>query len=402
MGFPIVKADPSLGNMLGGAIAQGIGQFSESFEQGLSTQLNQMLEYKKNATAASNFSDYLGLKGDAKKNFIGTFSGIPAKDQLGAFQKLMEAQALQQYLGQGMNQGIGQETPQGFMQQQNPHGMGQGIMSGLGSSQEPLDPAIQDAEQPLVGGPSTQQQAAPKRQAAKPQVAGFEFEPEELDILRRPKPVPPIGGLQKAAELQDKQLRENRERLDKYSSDYSDVTKLRQNVNDLKEASRIINKVDPSVARKLALAILEDNESSVATLLKTADEQKLFSLLRDSIKAKQEGGSNPSTRELMISLRGIPDIKNKKEANQAIVSRLLHNAETNLGKAELINGIRSKNPSADPDRVKELVESKIEKKFGKGVFQTEETIRIETKDGRKGSIPKSNLKKALKEGAKQI
>ncbi len=386
MGFPVIKADRSFGATLGNAIGQG---FSGGFQEGLSAQLNNMLEQKQNTIAASNFSEYLGLKGDAKRNFIGTFSGIPAKDQLGAFQKIMEAQALQQYLGQGFPQ---QQAPQAPMQR----------LDGLGGQQQPLDPAIQDAEQPIVGGPTTEQESDNQQRAAKPQVAGFEFDPEELDILRRAKSVPPIGGLQKAAELQDKQLRENRERLDKYAADYSDVTKLRQNVNDLKEATRIINKVEPSTVRKFALAILEDNESSVSNLLKTADEQKLFSLLRDSIKAKQEGGSNPSTRELMISLRGIPDIKNKKEANQAIVSRLLHNAETNLGKAELINGIRSKNPSADPDRVKELVESKVEKKFGKGAFENNETVRIETPDGRKGTIPKAKLKQALKDGAKQI
>lgn len=386
MGFPIVPADPSFGASLGSAIGQGFGG---GFQQGLSSQLNSMLERKQNAQAASNFSDYLGLKGNAKKNFIGTFSGIPADNQMGAFQKLIEAQALQQYLGQQM-QGQEEEMPEQ-----------QGIIPGVQqAAQSQLEPAIQEAEQPVIGGPMTEQQAQPR--APKPQIAGFDFEPDELDILRREKTVPPIGGLQKAAELQDKQLRENRERLDKYAADYSDVTKLRQNVNDLKEASRIIHKMEPSTVRKLALAVLEDNESSVATLLKTADEQKLFSLLRDSIKAKQEGGSNPSTRELMISLRGIPDIKNKREANEAIVGRLLHNAQTNLGKGELIQGIRSKNPSANPDRVKEIVEGKVGQKYGQGAFADNETVRIETPDGRKGTIPKSKLKQAIKDGAKQI
>lgn len=383
MGIPILPPDSNFGASLGAAIGQGFGG---GFSEGLSTRLNQMLEQKQNLQTANGLADYMGLQGDKRSNFLNAFGNIPSKDQVGALQKMAEAQALQQYYQSQMSDLLG----------------GLGMVGGEDVSMNEMSMQDRLGQPPEIEESEVNVQQPEPQQRSKPKIAGFEFEPNELDVLKRKTAPPAIGGLTQQAKLEADQLRENRAEIGKYAKDYEDVSELQKNLNDLKEAQRIIHKMNPSFVRKLAVSILDDNESSVSNLIKTADEQRLFSLLRQALRPKDIGGSNPSTREVLIAMNSIPNITNKKEANEYIIKNMIANAEKNLDKGRLIQGIRSKNPSADPERFKEIVETKISEKYGQGPFEAEETVTVQLPDGRTGQIPKSNLQEALKRGAKQV
>lgn len=92
----ILPAAPSFSSQLGEQLGAGLGL-------GLAGGLNRMLENKKNQRSAESLANQLGLKDESKSSFVGTFGNIPAKDQFSAFEQMMTAQILGQYL-QGQQQ----------------------------------------------------------------------------------------------------------------------------------------------------------------------------------------------------------------------------------------------------------------------------------------------------------
>jgi len=171
--------------------------------------------------------------------------------------------------------------------------------------------------------------------------------------------------LAKQAEIEDKTLRENRKEIGQYSKPYENVSDLQSNLKKLEQAKKIIESEDFNVStfRKAITGIAEGKESPVAELFKTPAQQKLFSLLRESLRPKDIGGSNPSTREVLIALSALPSYLKGKEANEFIINKMIDIAKQNLDKGRLINGLRRTNDSLNPSDFKDIVESKISQKY---------------------------------------
>jgi hypothetical protein len=139
---------------------------------------------------------------------------------------------------------------------------------------------------------------------------------------------------------------ENQKQVNKFSQDqrmkdvdairkdikpYTNTEELSKNVKDLERVVELIDSgkvsLDDNYMRNFAGALLGDSRYPVLQeLLKTPEQQELFSLTRKSLKPKQEGGSNPSTKEVLLSISSIPNPYKGKRANRFIAENLLNEA----------------------------------------------------------------------------
>jgi hypothetical protein len=167
-----------------------------------------------------------------------------------------------------------------------------------------------------------------------------------------------------SAEIKAKS-KENRTEIKEYSKPYEDITKLQSNFNKLKEAQNLIENnrvsVDENWVRGAVAGILEGEDSPLAEFAKTADQQKLWYLLKDALKPKEIGGSNPSTKEVLLSRSALPSIYNKKEANAYIIQNLLDEAEATLFKADKIKNLRAEKPDESAGNFKKSIEDEASK-----------------------------------------
>ncbi len=350
----VLEGVPSFGARIGQGLGAGIGE-------GITQRLQQYHEQNSNLSSANSLAKQLNIPEGQRSNFVNSFKNIPAKEQLGQFEKLMMAQVYGNYLSQGQRQPEFSNEPR------------------LG---------VQDA-------PAQMQQA--QQIPPKPKIGGFDFEQDELKKLQRKPVTPPFGPFQKQAELEDKSLRENRKEIAQYSKPFENVSELQSNVKKLQEAKNIIESEDFNVSkfRKGITGILEGEESPVAELFKTPAQQKLFALLRDSLKPKDIGGSNPSTREVLIAMSAIPSYLKGKEANKYIIDKMIEAAEQNLDKGMLISGLRKYNDSASPSDFKDAIESKISKKYDQKPVESQESAPTAIN-------PKTGQKLILRDGKWQL
>lgn len=148
-------------------------------------------------------------------------------------------------------------------------------------------------------------------------------------------------------------MKEQRSEIAKAAEPYSNSGQLSKNVRDLRQAAHLIkNKrvsFDENVVRTIGAALAEGKDSAVAELIKTPDQQKLFSLLRSQLKTKQEGGSNPSQREVLLSLTAIPSYLKTQEANEFLVENLLDEAELAEIRGQIQNQVRKNRDLTYPE-----------------------------------------------------
>lgn len=157
--------------------------------------------------------------------------------------------------------------------------------------------------------------------------------------------------------------KEDRGRIREYSKPYENIEPLRKNLSDLEQAKKLILSdnvsFDENVFRGIVSAALEaKGKGEVAELLKTPAQQKLFSLLKNSLKTKEVGGSNPSTREVLIAMSAIPSNLKGKEANLYIVDNMINDAKVNYEKGRIINQL-SNNPNLRYGEFLEKVNSHV-------------------------------------------
>jgi hypothetical protein len=163
--------------------------------------------------------------------------------------------------------------------------------------------------------------------------------------------------------LSHEQKKENRAEITKAFAPYSDLGSIDKLEKDLEEAEDLIlNKnvsFDTNILGSALAAIAEGKESGVADLFKTKDQQKLFSVLRSSLKPKTEGGSNPSTREVLLSMSAIPSYMKSKEANAYIVGNLLEDVRLNKIRSKIMNNLR-KDPNITAPEFYEQVHQQMQ------------------------------------------
>jgi hypothetical protein len=140
--------------------------------------------------------------------------------------------------------------------------------------------------------------------------------------------------------------KEYRDQIVKYSEPYQDINKIETGVNKLKEAQKLIQSgrvsLDDNWVRNVVSGFLEGHESPLAEVAKTPEQQKLWYLLKDSLKSKEVGGSNPSTKEVLLSKTALPGDMKSQDANEYIIGNMLQNSENELFKAKTIRTERGK------------------------------------------------------------
>jgi hypothetical protein len=225
------------------------------------------------------------------------------------------------------------------------------------------------------------------------------------------------------ANLQEQSKRgaEDREEIRKFQEPYKDVSQIRKNRNDLVEAKKILEspKFGQGFLRKVGIALAEGKgEGEIAKLLKTPEEQRLFHLLRPSLKTKEVGGSNPSTREVLISLSALPSLYNDPEANQFIIDNMINDADTALDMGTTISKLRQSNPNISFADFSNQVNSQVgerqearQKEFSQSSMERTAKSAIQNlpispgkvwmmlPDGTPGQVDRSNVNQAISDGA---
>lgn len=219
------------------------------------------------------------------------------------------------------------------------------------------------SDRPLAG------EAPEKRsptEEEKIKISGFEFSPEELPS--KMKDIPPVGPLAAAAKMQKEERREFRKEINEYAKPYQDISELKKNKDYAEQARDLIynGDVGNSFMRKAAIILAEGKTGqwigeNLKKLATTADEQKLSALMMKFARPKDIGGSNPSTREVLIALERNPDILNHPDANKFLIDEMLRYSDIDYKKGQLIAGLKKYDPYMNSDVFKDLVESKISK-----------------------------------------
>lgn len=217
---------------------------------------------------------------------------------------------------------------------------------------------------------------------------------------------------------EDAQIRkEERAEIRKYSEPYLDLQSLKSGVNKLDKAKDlIVNRkvsLDENQFRGLVNAILEDQDySALAQYFKTDEQKQLYALMKDSFKTKEIGGSNPSTKEVLLTLATLPSERMGRGANIALINTLREDAIGRLAKGEAVAEIRKEGKRYNFGEFKDLVESASEQKLGplrkeherenikaqyyhriEGRSPPEGHVWAVSADGQIGSIPVSQIKK---------
>lgn len=230
----------------------------------------------------------------------------------------------------------------------------------------------------------------------------------------------------KSTQKENQEIRKEwRQDIRKYSEPYQDTVKLQSNLSKLKEAQRLIEtgkvSLNENWFRNAISAILEDKDSSVSDLIKTKETQQLWYLLRDSLKPKEIGGSNPSTKEVMLAKSSLPGPNKGQAANEYMIQIMVDDAEANLYRAKMILSAEKKaGPISSDDFKKEIEEATslfLEEKQqdSRNKFKQREAEElVKTRIPRNGckwvmdpqgiprEVPISQLKRALQNGGKLL
>jgi hypothetical protein len=228
------------------------------------------------------------------------------------------------------------------------------------NGQPPQQPSsVNNPQQPPSGGLAPQNipqgvappigQQQPAQEDLNPQSPTEQLQNERNQLINETKKAgsknPYLAGEGKAAEyklkyldkIEDEWVQENK----KFGEPYSDLGSLRRNKQKLESVKELLKNenfsLDKNIFRNGITAILSDEFDTFAELLKTPGEKKAWSLLRDALRPKELGGSNPSTKEVLLAKSTLPSGLNDTETNEYILDNLILDADKNIKTAEAIN-----------------------------------------------------------------
>lgn len=188
--------------------------------------------------------------------------------------------------------------------------------------------------------------------------------------------------------------KENRDEIRNYAEPYNNIQSLEKNVRNMEKAEDIILNsdefsFDESILRTALGAIAEDKgKDTIANLFKTRAQQKMFSLMYDSLKPKELGGSNPSTKEVLLAMSKQPTPYKGKAANAFIVGNMLNSAKVELAKGQAILEARAEHPE-DFSEFQQSVNKKVAEKSQQFEKETENRVMVvEAKEITKKNPPK--------------
>lgn len=143
------------------------------------------------------------------------------------------------------------------------------------------------------------------------------------------------------------QRKEWRASINKFSEKFEDMPTMKLNRNRLERAKKMIEddkiNLGDNWFRNVSGTVLgEKGLPELKELLKTSDQKLFYNLIYPFIKPKEMGGSNPSTREVLMALQAQPSELKGKEANLEIINRMLLTANSDLEKGSIANEVRGK------------------------------------------------------------
>lgn len=371
---------PSFGQLLGQGVSQGLQDINQmslmNKMEALKQQKQRELQRTYGKSAAENLAQNLGYKGPERETFVNIFQDIPPEKQLGALKSLSEAQMLREYSG------------------------GMGGIAGLSAPQEmPTSGNIpqQEMQQQNIPG----QQQGPQQTQAKPiKLGNFEFAPGELP--EKTKVIPPFGPLTQASANQESQFKADRKSNQIYLDKLGNENDIRQKIRVLDKAEKLINskKLDTAWLQKLMIARLTDNESQLAQLVKTPEQIELEGLMRTFLRPKDIGGSNPSTKEVLLSKVSNPDILNPKVANQFLVRNLKEPIENTLKELQLGRKLLQYDPNMSHQAFRETLDKKIGMQEERKPESTKRVVVV-SPEGKEFTLPEDKISEAESAGWKR-
>lgn len=146
--------------------------------------------------------------------------------------------------------------------------------------------------------------------------------------------------MQESAEIR----KEQRGLINNYSKNLLNTKPINLAVNKMEEAKKLIKSgnvsLDDNFIRNLATGVLEGKGAGeLAEIFKTPEQKRLYSLIYDSLRTKDLGGSNPSTKEVLLSLAAKPSPYKGDRENLAILNDLLLETEDKKFRSEAIRDL---------------------------------------------------------------
>ena len=238
-------------------------------------------------------------------------------------------------------------------------GFGSQGTGGQGSQQEPLSP-IKEVNEFEKSKPGVVEKPDNRLARSVTGPDGQQVTQKQIDLMT----AAPYEGIRRLGESYQNQLneatksqmkenveirKEERKKISDFIKPFQDISEMKKHVGRFKAVQRLITRdaasYDDDFWRITAQALLEDKGNiAMSEILKTDAQQKMYALLRPYLATKEIGGSNPSTREVLLSLAALPSGFKGKGANEYIGQLFLNEAEVMLKKSEISNEItRNKN-----------------------------------------------------------
>ncbi len=189
--------------------------------------------------------------------------------------------------------------------------------------------------------------------------------------------------------VQGVEATEHRKQIREYAAPLDDLQKVDRGVRNLEEGKKILQNgnfsMDEATFQTAIGAILEGKgKDEIAQFFKTPDQQKMMYLLYDYIKPKELGGSNPSTKEVLIAMSKQPNPYKGKSANMFIMQNMIDDARIQQAKAFAIAKYRD-----DPNQTFAQFKSKVD-------AEVAPQAELILKDGAR-SVAVSNAKEMIKD-----
>jgi hypothetical protein len=175
--------------------------------------------------------------------------------------------------------------------------------------------------------------------------------------------------------------KEWRSEINAFSKPFQDITKMESHVKKLEKGRQLIlsgkTNLDDNWMRRATQAALDDKGApALSELLKTEEDRILYSLIYDSLRTKELGGSNPSTREVLLSLAAKPSPFKGKKANIAVMNDMLRLARENVEKGKAIAEIRDRSGAVSFGRFQAEVAERLRPILAKEDLRIENETRL--------------------------
>ena len=417
-------------------VAQGINQGSSA----LASALQQAMAYRIQESQRKNLASQFGPDTVMGK-ILRQQGGYTAAKDLGAFLapaiKMDEANRYSQNIDD-------QYTPVKSTQGQQVATQGQeqpqGVLEGVvGTQQQPqIQGMIQGQGQPQIGQAQPQEpqktpiQAVKAAEAQSKQLDDATIEDSDYvttksgDILKKSDFIQtPIGPIhpEHLNKLANSPIQSDRDKAKIYNdhivkqestklkegaqvrqewrkeieSEHKDVRNIDKSYSDIKRLESVKNMVknsknvnlDDNWVKNIFVAIASDSsKDNIANLFRTDEEKIMSGIIYDFLRPKELGGSNPSTKEVLLSKAAKASSLSGKKANISLLNDMLMQAHSNYEKGKIIANKTNNLGITSPGKFRLEVHEKLTPIMEKirNEFKFEENIEV-AKQAVKGRNP---------------